>query len=822
MPLSVARFAPASLLPLLVLGASVATQGLAQEPRAVERPTYTIATHRDSAPFASIDQAGLPVGFAVELLRAIEGYGGARFDLRPDWWGRHFSDFEAGRIDALCGAFPRGTDLNSMERTISLLSIKSAALTTRAEPKLRAMKDLAGKRVGGLTASVTLQLLRAGDVPGVTILQYPSIEDAERAIKAGECDVLVSNPFYRNSLREIPGLIPHFIDDLTLHFRVAVRADKRELLSVLNEGIARSKHDGTYDRIHEKWIGPVIPRPLAIAELKPVLYPVGLAGLALLFVLVWQRYTLKQIERHAKAAADANLAKSRFLASMSHEIRTPINGIMGMTELLMATPLNPEQQDMARVSLQCSESLLRMMSDVLDFAHMESGKLVLDSLPFAPRHSVETCLTTLASSAFEKNVELAHDISSDVPTEVLGDPVRLGQVLTNLVNNAIKFTEKGGVTVTLRRVADRGDRVVLRFEVKDSGIGLSPDEQSRLFQPFTQANQTTTRRYGGTGLGLAICRQLVEAMKGQIGIESSPGKGATFWFTVPLAPAPSAAAAPACPDLTGRRILVVDDYAPTRDSLQQGLTACYATVETAGDTAEALRMIRTSHATGCPYWLALIDLSLPGSSGLELIQNLRREPASAQLPVVLMANLGTTVSAEFLLSHDIRSVVSKPLRRTQLFGVIAEMLPAAAASDFQREIRETESNGTSALVVDDSLVNLHVLRRMGERLGLTCTEATNGNRAVEAFRRGAFRVVLMDCRMPEMDGFEATRRIRAIERERMAIDPSYRSALIIAVTGDAIASTRKLCLEAGMDDYLSKPVSLESLALALSASAASS
>ena len=810
------RLLPFRLLILLPMCCGFGAETAGTPALAGARDSYRVAVHRNSGPFSSVGPDGRPVGFAAEMLAEISRRSGVRLEAVPGWWNAHLADFEKGRIDALCGLSPDDErDYAVMTYSIALVTVHTMTFTIAGAPKVNRLSDLRGRRVAVMSGSNSLTFLKQRNEPDVTLVPFTTVKPFFESLRTGECDVAIANTLNQFSAVERQGLDSSFLSDLRVNFYLAVRKDDRRLLSLINEGIAATKQDGTYDRLYAKWIGPVEPRTLSLTDLKPYLIPILILTAAVFGALLWQRHNLRQIERHAKAAEEANLAKSRFLASMSHEIRTPINGIVGMTDLLLATSLNQEQQEMARVTQQCSESLLRMMSDILDFAHMESGKLVLDSIVFDPRKTVETCLTSLAVSAFEKNLELAHDIASDVPTELMGDPLRVGQVLTNLVNNAIKFTPKGDVSVKVSLGPSSGSRFTLRFEVKDTGIGLSKEEQSRLFQPFTQANQTTTRRYGGTGLGLAICRQLVGAMQGEIGLESSPGAGSTFWFTLPFPAAPGSAVAPECPDLRGRRILVVEDHAPTRDSLRRGLAACDATVETAGDAAEALDLCRTRHAAGVPFWLALIDLNLPGVSGLDFIATLRRDTAFAKLPVVLMVNLGTVLPPEMLMSQGVHGMIAKPLRRTQVLGAIAELLPAAAAAGFHAQVAQRPAGTKQVLIVDDSLVNLYVLRRMSERLGLACTEAVNGKLALEAFQQGAFEFVLMDCQMPEMDGFEATRRIRQLERERSAADPAYRPARIIAVTGDAIASTRDACLAAGMDDHLRKPVQIGSLARAL-------
>ena len=640
---------------------------------------YRIAVQRDSAPLSQLTPNGQPEGFSIDLLKEISRRSGVRFEIIPAWWRVHLAKFRAGEIDALSGigSESRKVDGVPLEHSIRMATVSAIAVTGRAKPPTR-LEELRGKRVGVVGGSVSLAALRKIDLPDTKVVVY---EDANRLaadLRSGACDVAVSTYLAQSGITAATGLRKDFFSDLSFDLHIAVRQGDQRLLSILNEGIAGMMRDGTYDQIFSRWIGQVEPRQITAVDLKPYRLPALMVLGALVAGFFWQRHYLRRIERHAAAAEQANLAKSRFLASMSHEIRTPMNGIVGMTDLLISTRLTPEQQDMALTVRQCSESLLRTMNDILDFAQMESGKLKLETAPFSPREVVEACLSSLAAAAQEKNLELVTMIEPDVPDSVLGDSLRLGQVLLNLVSNAIKFTERGHVSVGISRTSNRDGGIELHFEVQDTGIGLSTDEQSRLFRAFTQANQSTTRKYGGSGLGLAICREIVQALRGTIGVESAPGAGSTFWFTASFAP--SACPPVATPDLSGHRFLVVDDHSAVITSIRGELSGRGAFVEAANHADEALQVARDALKSGAGFSAALIDWNLQGASGLELIRTLRGTPGLMNLPVVLTTKISTSVPDAILSSHGISGVLRKPLRRIQLLETLARVSVATESS----------------------------------------------------------------------------------------------------------------------------------------------
>lgn len=755
-------------------------------------------------PIEFIDGKGKYRGISAAFMRRIAEILGITLKHDPkQTWAQAVSRVRSGKVDLLPAINPSDKRSEYLNFTQTYLHFPFMIVTRKDASMVTGMDELEGWRIAVERDYITVEYLER-DYPELQLLLTDTTADALHAVAGGKADAYVGNLTMSSYLIDNLGLgnlkvaaPTPYSNDLA----IGVRKDWPVMVHILDKALAM---------IGDQERREIRQQSLAIRYDVEVNYAllwkvIAIAAGLLLITLLWLGQTKRQKKALAVAKADAEQAnrfKSFFLANMSHEIRTPMNAIMGFCYLSLKTDLDNRQRHYLDKIDSSAKSLLGVINNILDFSRIEAGKLEIDHTPFSLDEVLENLASITMIKAEEKGLVLSFHQDPKAPSNLLGDPLRLGQVLINLVSNAIKFTEQGEVRVSVISTESRNHKTWLVFSISDTGIGIEPDQVNRLFNEFTQLDGSTTRQYGGSGLGLSICKHLVELMGGEISVTSMPGKGSTFSFRLPftVTQATNHDLIPA-PDLHGLRVLVVDDDPTAREILAERLASFSFNPETVNNAREAIDRLMRSDSSGQPFQLVLMDWRLPGMNGVDAGRHIKQDANLRKIPaVILVTSYGREEVMRQSESAGLDGFLIKPVSPSTLFDTVIRVLENQLISSHRHSSSPYKLGSLHGhvLVVEDNSINQQVAREILEGFGLKVDIANNGFQAIDLIRASEYDLVLMDIEMPDMDGYEITRQIKS--DEKLANLP------VVAMTAHAMSGERERCLQAGMNGHIPKPV----------------
>jgi len=777
-----------------------------------------VAISNNYAPFSTISVDGKPVGYLVDLWQEWADRVGKPIRFRASSWTDSLMAIKSGEADIQSGLFRDQQREVWLDFSDSFYQIESALFFKSSKTETVDIRQLSGQRVGLIQGSYQAAEVKQNH-PGIKITEFEDIDELLTALLREQVAAVVTEIPQMTAVLNRLGLVGSVKQGDVLYSNklyAAVQKGNSKLLTLVNTGLAAIPQESLND-IQEQWMPRGLDWRSVLIWVAPFIIGVLLIAT---FVLIANRRLGREISERKRVQMDlvdarekalaATHAKSDFLANMSHEIRTPMNAIIGLTHLALKTDLNTRQRDYMQKSYRAAQSLLGIINDILDFSKIEADKLDMENIDFDLRDVLDNLSEVAGVKAGESGLEFLIDFPLSLPVNLAGDPLRLGQVLLNLVNNAVKFTKQGEIKLSIEELSRSGNKVSLRFVVSDTGIGMTTEQKNKLFKAFSQADTSTSRQYGGTGLGLTISKRLVEMMGGEIGVDSEAGKGSQFWFVAKfgLGKARDRKSRVMPESLNHMKILIVDDNPASREILARYLEAFQFEYSMVSSGEEAICELERA-STEDPYRLVLMDWHMPGGmDGLEASRRIKQHPGLVNIPaVIIVSSYGREELLRESQKEGLEGCLVKPVSDSTLLDCIVEAF--YLDQDQNRAGTGPDSDsvtglaGARLLLVEDNEINQQVARELLEQSGIQVSIAENGEQAVAAIKQNDYDGVLMDIQMPIMDGYEATREIRKFSQ--------YNGLPIIAMTANAMASDREKAIEAGMNDHIAKPIDVKEM-----------